>query len=136
MITKNGILIDINVLSSVFDDKNEFHLSFLPIKELIYSSPNNRAILIYGGSKYFNELKKTYTYLKLLLELNKQGKAKVICKDSIDKKEEQIKEICKDNDFDDPHLIALLSLTKSPVICTVILPFLTPFKSRRFSKVY
>lgn len=116
------IIIDINCLASVFNEKTADHQNFKALKIWIMSSKGK---VVFGGTTYKNELKKCHTYLKLIQELFKINKAIKIDTECVDINEAIVVQRAIDNnlakikqDFDDPHLIALVNTSKSEIICT------------------
>lgn len=109
------IIIDINAIPSVFNPNIEDHAEFKPVLNWIISGDG---FMIYGGTKYKDELKKLVKYLGFILELQRNNKVRVVCEKSIDDAEAQIKEIIPDNDFDDPHIAAIVKITACRLICS------------------
>lgn len=110
------IVIDTNALSRVFKKGNSDHIYFKPVHDWIITG--NGKIVI-GGSKYKNEtLEKISWFLPFLNLLNQCGKVVMIADAEVDKKEKTIIEKSLHRDFDDPHIIALLSVSKCKLVCT------------------
>lgn len=110
------IIIDTNCLASVFDRKAEKHNQFAPVLEWIISGKGK---LIYGGSKYLEELKKSRKYLRIINLLKSKGKAVLINKVLVDAEQKRIEKEITDDDFDDPHLPAIVIVSKCKIICSV-----------------
>lgn len=109
------IIIDINCLSSVFNNEDINHDDFKPINDWIYQGKGK---IVMGGTKYSNELSKSRKYLGLIAELARKNKV-VHCEDEIvDSQQSIVEELIKDNGCDDPHLIAIVRATKVKLICT------------------
>lgn len=109
------IIVDTNTLASVFKKSSMGHPEFRPVFDWVLYG---RGTLIYGGTKYFNEIKRT-SYLPLFVELNKKKKAKNIDQVAVDEKEAWAAGTVQDPGFDDPHLVALLLVSKSKLICSL-----------------
>lgn len=109
------IIVDTNCFAPVFDRKSEKHDQFAPVLEWIISGKGK---LIYGGSKYFEELKKASRYLKIINSLKKIGKAILVPKELVDKEQKRIEKKITDSDFDDPHLPAIVIVSKCKIICS------------------
>ena len=62
------IIIDTNALASVFDVDSSNHENFKPVYDWIF---NNKGKVVYGGTKYKEELKNSYRYLKLFGQLSR-----------------------------------------------------------------
>lgn len=106
------IVIDANVLSLVFcPEPND---DYRPIKEWIMEGP---AMIVVGGTKYELELRRVSQALKLVSELNKIGKVLVVNKNDVDRLERGIEKIVPST-CDDPHLIALIGVSRCPLVCS------------------
>lgn len=111
----NGVILDTNCFSHVFNRKDSRWDEFSDFFNwLLYRD----GYLVYGGSHYLNELKKT-RYLKIFSLLKTSNKVMRIDSNSIDVEEERIKRIVPDDDFDDPHLPAIVIASNCEVICTL-----------------
>ena len=60
-----AIIIDTNCIANVFSPKTANHSEFKPVLEWILLG---KGLMIYGGSKYREELKKTAKYLPIIAE--------------------------------------------------------------------
>jgi hypothetical protein len=109
------LIVDTNCLANVFEKKSAKHDEFWPVLNWIL---NGKGLLIYGGSKYMNELKKTPKYLPIIRYLTEIGKAVKGDEKKIDKYEERNKKLITDPDFDDPHLAAIVLDTRCRIICS------------------
>lgn len=107
------IIIDTNSLSCVFDKESDNHNDFEPVLNWIY---NGKGKVIYGGSKYLDEIKKKY--LALFVQMRKAGKAIYINCDKVNEEEEVVNKMIKHPDYDDPHLVALLRISGCKLICS------------------
>lgn len=111
-----AIIIDANCLSRVFDKTNAEHEEFAPVLDWIV---NGKGKLVYGGTKYLEELakvKKIHSLINLLKDTRK--KVEVMDKSDVDAEEKRIKELIPDEDFDDPHIAALVSVSKCRLLCS------------------
>ncbi len=126
-----AIIIDTNCLSRVFNRKNKEFPEFEPVFNWII---DGNGFIVYGGSKYMDELKKSNKYLSLFANLNTLKKT-FMCKEteSIDRLTEYYKEKFGDEDFDDPHLPAIVLVTKCHLICS---KDIRSFKYIKCSKMY
>lgn len=110
------IIIDTNSFASVFDPNSSNHEEFKPVFEWILKGKGK---MIYGGTKYNTELSKARKYLKIFSLFNsKAKKVIVINKETVDKEEQRISELIPDKDFDDPHLAAIVSVSRCQLICS------------------
>jgi len=108
------VLIDTSSFSMVFSTSNKNHHKYKPVLDWII---NGKGSVVYGGTKYFEEI--GIQKMKLLNILKDAGKAVVIDRNRIDDRVQLVLDIIPfDEDFDDPHLIAILQISKCKLICT------------------
>lgn len=132
-VVENGIVIDINVLSCIFNKNHSQHDCYKPVYDLIYSNNGRaRAIIVYGGTKYMQELSKVSQYADIILELNNKGKAKCINNNLIDKKEQEIRNALENSKFNDQHIVAILVISRAPIVCSDDKEAHPFFKERKF----
>lgn len=123
-----AIIIDTNCLANVFSSKSKRHSDFEPVLKWIITG---KGIMLFGGSKYRQELARVPKYLPIIRLLKEIGKAIEGDKDKIDEYQNKIEKLITDDDFDDPHLPAICVVTKSIVICSEdnrSIPFVTDNK--------
>lgn len=109
------IVIDINVLSRVFNENNKDYAEYKAIKEWIDAG---KGFLVYGGSTYKKELAGAYRFLKLVRQLKDVGKAIAINDLVVDTREAEILRKTKNTDCDDQHIIALLCRSNCDLLCS------------------
>lgn len=109
------LIVDTNCFACFFDETNPNYNEFAPAHDWVFKKEGK---LMYGGTKFLNEMKKAEKYMRLILELNKKGKAISLDKCKVDKEEERIKELESNPDFDDPHLVAMTIVGRCQIICT------------------
>lgn len=110
------IIIDTNVLSSVFDKKSAKHQDFKPVLDWILFG---NGFLVYGGSKYIEEIGKTkYRKIFNLFKTKSSKKICVLDKELVDTEQKKIEDKITDPDFDDPHLPAIVIVGKCKLICS------------------
>jgi len=109
------IIIDTNALASVFDVDSSNHENFKPVYDWIF---NNKGKVVYGGTKYKEELKNSYRYLKLFGQLSRIRKTIEIDDDLVDNYQKILESKVQHRDFDDPHLVSILHISKCKLICT------------------
>jgi hypothetical protein len=80
---------------------------------------NGNGFIVYGGTKYIKELSKATRYLSLFTKLRSLNKVIKFPADKIDERQKEIMALENDEDFDDPHLPAIASVTRCKLICTV-----------------
>ncbi|WP_433777921.1 PIN domain-containing protein [Flavobacterium anhuiense] len=107
------IIIDTNVLVSVFDNRSANHQEFLPVFDWIREGKGK---IVYGGTKYFGEMGK---YIAIFSELRKAKKAIYIDNDKVDAQEKIASSKLQHKDFDDQHLVGLLIESKCKLICSL-----------------
>ncbi|HEV2521519.1 MAG TPA: hypothetical protein VGT24_03985 [Candidatus Acidoferrales bacterium] len=107
-------MIDICCLGMVFDGRNKKHPQFTPVLEWI----NAGGYMIYGGTKYNEELRRIPKYLPYIAELSKKRRTIRIESDVVDRIATNLKEKIADPDFDDEHLVALVIASRCCVVCT------------------
>lgn len=109
------LIIDACCIANVFDVTNKNHGDFSPVYSWVCKGPGK---IIYGGNKYKEELKQCKRYLPILVELSRQGRVVLLDDEAVNTEEELVKQRETDPDFDDPHLIAIVIISKCRVICT------------------
>lgn len=110
-----AIIIDANCIANVFSKKSAKHTEFKPVLDWILLG---KGLMIYGGTHYKKELKKTAKYLPIIRLLKEVGKAIEGCNANIDEYQQKVEELRDDLDFDDPHLPAIVVVTKCKIICS------------------
>ena len=132
------IVIDANVVARVFNQDNAEHQEFKPVKDWIY---HGKGIVIYGGTKYIDEIGDNFQ--ELLVQLRSAGKAIHVSDKHIDTATEEANKAIKHRDFDDAHLVGLLQISECKLIASLdarAFPFFqhpkffTPAKNR--PKIY
>jgi hypothetical protein len=109
------IIIDKNTLSNVFNRRDSDHSKFKPVLDWVLYGKGK---FITGGSTYLSELRDSKKYVPILAEFSRKGKVKNFSNQEIDVFEEYVKTSLNDPRCDDPHLIALVAISKCRIICT------------------
>lgn len=109
------IIIDTNTFASVFDSNSEEHVEFSPVLNWIR---NGKGKIVFGGTTYRNELRRAKKYLRIINELKKARKIVEVCNDEVDREQRRIESLITHRDFDDPHLVAIVSVSKCKLICS------------------
>lgn len=109
------IIIDANCIVNVFDKHSSKHEEFKPVLEWIISGKGK---MVYGGTKYHEELKSLSRYIRLIRRLKESNKAVEGDRTQIDEYQKIVESRNNDKDFDDPHLIAISVITKCLLICS------------------
>ena len=99
------IVIDTCTFASVFDPNSRKHNDFRPVRRWIVSGNGK---VVYGGTKYKQELRKTSKYLRIIAELSKASRVVAIPDESVDAKQREIEKAFNHRDFDDPHIVAIV----------------------------
>jgi hypothetical protein len=110
-----NVVIDANLFSSITNPKAPDHLEFAPVLEYI-AFGNGK--LAYGGSRYETETNSNVKFLRFLRYLDGARRTVEADKNEVDNTEDILKEEFKRADFDDHHIIAIVILTRSRVICS------------------
>lgn len=110
-----AIIIDTNCFANVFNRKSANHNEYIPVLNWIIKG---KGIIIYGGTKYLAELRKTPKYLPIMRLLKDVNKVHVGNHANIDRLQAIIERNRVDADFDDPHLPAIIIDTKCRLICS------------------
>ncbi len=109
------IIIDANCIANVFDINCVKHNEYSPVREWIVSGKGK---MVYGGTKYEQELRSLSKYLPLIRYLKDINKVIKGDKVEIDKYQCYVESIKDNADFDDPHLVAISVVTKCLLICS------------------
>ena len=117
------IVIDMNTLPAVFDEENQQHQTFVPVKNWILKGKGK---MVYGGNTYKGELKKLSKFIPVLAELKKSRKIIEFDDAAIDLKEKAILQDLKtrginskNKSYNDAHLVAIISFSRVKVICSL-----------------
>lgn len=110
------VVIDANVLSCVLCSSNELHEDFLPILKWILLG---KAKMSLGGKLYTEEIaKKQISFLPFIKELIRLNKIHLFNNAQVESMTNEIQGKITDSDFDDPHIIALLIVSKATILCS------------------
>lgn len=110
-----AIIIDANCVANVFSRRSDKHKDFKPVLNWILLG---KGLMIYGGTQYKRELAKTAKYLPIIRLLKDVGKAIEGCTKDIDDYQKKVEDLRENTDFDDPHLPAIVVITKCRIICS------------------
>lgn len=112
------VIVDANTLSIVFNNDLKAKEQFEPVLNWVLQGKGK---FIIGGTKYMNELKKVNKALNFLTMLKMRTKDKVIILPDVfvDKIQKEIEAKVSDPDFDDPHLPAMVIVSRCMVICSL-----------------
>lgn len=111
------VIVDTNAFAAVFNANANNHDEFAPVLDWIISGKGK---LVIGGTKYMSELARTKKYLSFVQILNTKARKVIRLNDSdVDAWQNIIEDKIKNPDFDDPHLPAIVIVSKCRVICSV-----------------
>lgn len=109
------IIIDTNCFANVFSRNADKHDEFEPVLNWVL---NGKGTLVYGGSKYKEELKKASRYLTIFRLLKEVGKVIIGDDNKIDKIQGDLESLKDSKKFNDVHLLAISINTKCRIICS------------------
>ena len=109
------LVIDMNVIPSVFNPNSDEHQNYKPVLEWVVKGKGK---MVCGGTTYWDEFKKIGKYLKFFNQLNKAGKVVKVDDTLVDNKMNELIKLCTDSDFGDPHIAALLIVSGCKVLCS------------------
>lgn len=116
-----NIVIDPGVIPCTFDASNSRHEAYIHVLNRIQK---RKVKFVIGGSLYKTQLGKLSSYVRLLNQFSTAGMAINLDDETVDGEQGRVVErceksnTCKDQSFDDPHLIALAIVGICQVICT------------------
>jgi hypothetical protein len=87
--------------------------------------------MVYGGTKYGREIAAMRSFLRLLGELKKSRRLVKVEDEPIDTCADRLKKTIRDDDFDDEHIVALVSVSKCCVVCTEDTTAITYLRNRK-----
>jgi hypothetical protein len=125
------MVLDTCAFGPFFNRDNKDHADFHPAFDWVISKKGK---LVYGGTKYMNELKAAKKFISLFAQLERAGKLVILNREEVDATQDLVEEMESSPDFDDPHLIAIVIVSKCRIVCTRdarAIPFL---KERKFYK--
>lgn len=109
------LVIDTCCLAIVFDGGNKKHVKFVPVLKWV---TEGKGRMIYGGTKYDTELRRTVKILGIVGELRKARRAIHLDAAQVDPIATALKTKCPEPEFDDEHIVALVLASRCCVVCT------------------
>lgn len=110
------IVIDTNIIPAVFKASNDKFKQYECVLDWLLFG---KAKLVIGGTKYDLEVKSRIpSLINLMKELAKRGKIHPIDDKLVDDRELENKNLERSNEFDDPHIVALLAVSKATILCS------------------
>ena len=117
------IVIDANRLPSVLNPRSSDHIEFQSILDWI---GKRRTKIIYGGTKYNDELGRMGKYFGILTEMKRAGKVKELDKATVDCIQDDINQRTTHRNFNDQAIVAIIIASRTRLLCshdTASLPF-------------
>jgi hypothetical protein len=111
------MLIDANLITVIFNKTNERHDVYKPVLKWFVMG---RAKIVTGGGRFYrSEIKKRLaSYMPMLTELSRLNKTHSFPDKDVDELTISIKKMETGHDFDDPHIVALLCISKARIFCS------------------
>lgn len=109
------VILDANTWHSVLGESSKDHCDFVALHNWIYKGQGR---IVYGGTKYKEELSKAEKYLWMFIELGKIKKTVKICDNEVDQKQEEVENMLQNSNFDDAHIVAIVIISGCRLICS------------------
>ena len=110
-----SIVVDINALAPVFNSSCVEHAEFAPVEDWIR---NGDGLLVFGGTKYREELSSSGRYLNVVVELKRSRRAVEVQETLVDQAERHIRSLTENRAFNDHHIIAIIRVSGCRLLCT------------------
>jgi len=109
------IVIDVNRVPSVLNPKSSDHVEFQPILDWI---DRRRTKIVYGGTKYTDELSKMKRYFAILTEMKRAGIIEVLDKVTVDLEQANINQRTTHKNFNDQAIVAIIIVSRCRLLCS------------------
>jgi len=109
------IIVDACTFASVFDVQATDHAHFHPVLAWLVEGKGK---LVYGGTRYRDELRRSPRYLHLFVQFQRAGKIVEIEDAQVDTIQQHLEAYVSNPDFDDAHLIGIVRVSGCLLICT------------------
>lgn len=109
------IIVDVNTIPVLFNADNKQHSEYRPVLEWIVA---DKGKIVYGGSKYKEELKELKGYFRFIKILEQAGKTHEVDDLKVNEAHEIIKTKQAKKEFNDPHIIAIISICGCKLLCS------------------
>ncbi len=109
------IVIDANCLPDLFDKQAKEFGELEPVHDWLMSGKGK---LVLGGSRYQREMQRVKKVLGVLAELSRKRKIVSADREKVDSLERQLLKATKNADFDDAHLVAIVTVSGCQLVCT------------------
>lgn len=108
------VVIDANAIAKVMNPNNKEHGDYKPVFDWVIKRNGK---IVYGGTKYKEELKRASRYLELFTELKALNKVVSLDDHEVDVMQGRVESITGQA-CDDPHIIAIINVSRCRVVCT------------------
>ena len=108
-------VIDADTFSYFCNSDSEMYSDFQPVRDWI---ENSSCKIVYGGTDYKNHLDNHKRFLGHLTEQDRKGKTKHLNDAKVDRARELMKEKFSGTDFNDHHIVALVLMSRSKLVCS------------------
>lgn len=110
------IILDTNCFGDIFKSNSPRYSEYKPVLEWILTGKGK---FIIGGTKYLEELKKHSAARRFMVNLRKfTNKLVLLEQNKVDQEQKRIEGLLQDPDFDDPHLPAMVIVSRCRLICS------------------
>ncbi len=109
-------VLDANSYHCMFNSDSNCYDDFKPLHDWLFGK--DRTSLVIGGTTYKKEIRKMKKYWELLKELKNMRLVSDIQDDKVDEEEKRIADRVNDKNFNDPHLIALLCVSRCVIFAS------------------
>lgn len=110
------IVVDVNCLPAVLNEKHSAHAEFEPVLNWIQEGKGK---LVYGGSKYMQELGCLTRYLKVVATLENKRRTVHVPDQEVDHEQNEIDRFYSHSKFDDSHLVAIILVSRCRLLCSL-----------------
>jgi hypothetical protein len=100
----------------VFNSESKFYSEFSPVNQWLHNK--EKAKLVYGGTKYREEMSELRKYLPYLVELRRLNRIAEIDDRVVDSEEAELYAKVLKADFNDAHIIAIFISSGCQVLCS------------------
>ena len=110
------VVVDANTLPILLNPRNSRHSEYIDILNWIIFGKSKITL---GGYLLKKEIaEKLSSYLPAIMEFSRFQKVHFIDNDEVERETEKVKEKENNDDFDDPHIIALIIVSKARIFCS------------------
>lgn len=107
------IVVDPPLFIPMFKNTDPKHADFIDLKNWICTGKGK---LVYGGEEYQKQLNKLKCIHKFIAELRKMGKVVIMDNNEVNDAAEFALQKAASTDFDDAHLVAIVSVSKCRLV--------------------